>query len=181
MIITQSFAKNMGMYAAQSWHSLHIYQHRVFPRYGERVGAIHFVVSNAAAAANVLSQVKIIVRTNYSSPPCHGARVAGAVLNDPELCTTPPLISASLFCAHQFVPIVQVCNVDGGAYRHGPSYSHHAICARFGSSGLTSSFHAAIMQKQHYATFDPKLLRPTVPLELGRTFPRSRACSRSRA
>jgi aspartate/tyrosine/aromatic aminotransferase len=58
-------------------------------RYGERVGAIHFVVSNAAAAANVLSQVKIIVRTNYSSPPCHGARVAGAVLNDPELCTAP--------------------------------------------------------------------------------------------
>lgn len=66
IIITQSFAKNMGMY-------------------GERVGAIHFVTSNAAAAANVLSQVKIIVRTNYSSPPCHGARVAAAVLNDPEL------------------------------------------------------------------------------------------------
>jgi aromatic-amino-acid transaminase len=71
----------------------------IFLRYGERVGAIHFVVSNAAAAANVLSQVKIIVRTNYSSPPCHGARVAGAVLNDPELCPPPTLISAVLFCS----------------------------------------------------------------------------------
>ena len=73
-----------------------------FLRYGERVGAIHFVVSNAAAAANVLSQVKIIVRTNYSSPPCHGARVAGAVLNDPELCTPPTLTSTILSCSLHF-------------------------------------------------------------------------------
>lgn len=78
----------------------------IFLRYGERVGAIHFVVANAAAAANVLSQVKIIVRTNYSSPPCHGARVAGAVLNDPELCAPPTLVSTIIFfpllCAGKF-------------------------------------------------------------------------------
>ena len=33
----------------------------------------------------MLSQLKIMIRTNYSNPPTHGAAVVAAVLNDPEL------------------------------------------------------------------------------------------------
>ena len=53
--------------------------------YGERTGALHFVCADKDTAARVLSQVKITVRVNYSSPPKHGARIASAILNQPEL------------------------------------------------------------------------------------------------
>lgn len=66
MIIAQSFAKIMGLY-------------------GERTGALHVVCGNTKTAGKVLSQLKIIIRTNYSSPPAHGARIASLVLNDVSL------------------------------------------------------------------------------------------------
>ena len=31
-----------------------------------------------------MSQIKIVVRTNYSSPPIHGARIAGRILMNVE-------------------------------------------------------------------------------------------------
>jgi Aspartate/tyrosine/aromatic aminotransferase len=33
----------------------------------------------------VLSQLKIVIRANYSNPPTHGAQVVATVLNTPEL------------------------------------------------------------------------------------------------
>jgi aromatic-amino-acid transaminase len=36
-------------------------------------------------AARVLSQLKIVIRTNYSNPPIHGGAVVAAVLNTPAL------------------------------------------------------------------------------------------------
>lgn len=56
-----------------------------FSLYGERVGALSIVTQNADESARVLSQVKRVIRTNYSSPPTHGASVVASVLNDPEL------------------------------------------------------------------------------------------------
>ena len=53
--------------------------------YGERVGALSLVCVDADEAARVLSQVKIVIRTNYSNPPTHGAKLAAGVLTDPEL------------------------------------------------------------------------------------------------
>jgi len=53
--------------------------------YGERTGALHFLCQDKETAARVLSQVKIIIRVNYSSPPSHGARIASAILNDLSL------------------------------------------------------------------------------------------------
>jgi aromatic-amino-acid transaminase len=38
-------------------------------------------------AARVLSQLKIVIRTNYSNPPTHGAQVVATVLNTPALRT----------------------------------------------------------------------------------------------
>lgn len=56
-----------------------------FSLYGERVGALSLVTGNADEAARVLSQVKRVIRSNYSNPPTHGARVIETVLGSPEL------------------------------------------------------------------------------------------------
>ncbi|HBZ04861.1 MULTISPECIES: amino acid aminotransferase [Massilia] len=56
-----------------------------FSLYGERVGALSVVASNAEEAARLLSQLKRVVRTNYSNPPIHGGKVVATVLSTPEL------------------------------------------------------------------------------------------------
>jgi aromatic-amino-acid transaminase len=56
-----------------------------FSLYGERVGALTVVTNSRDETARVLSQVKRVVRTNYSNPPTHGAAVVAAVLQSPEL------------------------------------------------------------------------------------------------
>ena len=56
-----------------------------FSLYGERVGALSVVASNKEEADRVLSQLKIVIRTNYSNPPTHGGAVVAAVLGNPEL------------------------------------------------------------------------------------------------
>jgi aspartate aminotransferase len=64
--VTQSFAKNMGLY-------------------GERFGMIHIVTANSQVAEKVLSQLKIVIRPMYSSPPVHGAKIVERVLSDHTL------------------------------------------------------------------------------------------------
>nr|CAH8862860.1 unnamed protein product [Trichobilharzia regenti] len=66
MLLTQSFAKNMGLY-------------------GERVGAFTLVCSSAEEAERCLSQIKIIIRPMYSNPPIHGARIAAELMSNQEL------------------------------------------------------------------------------------------------
>jgi len=56
-----------------------------FSLYGERVGALTIVTENKEASTRVLSQVKRVVRTNYSNPPTHGGAIVAAVLSDPAL------------------------------------------------------------------------------------------------
>ena len=56
-----------------------------FSLYGERVGALSVLCSDREEASRVLSQLKIVIRTNYSNPPTHGGAVVAAVLNTPEL------------------------------------------------------------------------------------------------
>merc|ERR1712118_463652 len=65
-VLTQSFAKNFGLY-------------------GERIGVLHFVCADKERADAVLSQVKLVVRPMYSSPPKQGAALVAKVLGDPEL------------------------------------------------------------------------------------------------
>ncbi|MCW5595039.1 MAG: aspartate/tyrosine/aromatic aminotransferase [Rhodocyclaceae bacterium] len=59
-----------------------------FSLYGERVGALSIVTASKEESVRVLSQVKRIVRTNYSNPPTHGGAVVAAVLASPELRKT---------------------------------------------------------------------------------------------
>lgn len=58
-----------------------------FSLYGERVGALSIVTESTEESGRVLSQLKRVIRTNYSNPPTHGATVVGLVLNTPELNT----------------------------------------------------------------------------------------------
>ena len=56
-----------------------------FSLYGERVGALSIVTGSKDETNRGLSQLKRVIRTNYSNPPTHGASVVAAVLNTPEL------------------------------------------------------------------------------------------------
>ena len=61
--LSQSFAKNMGLY-------------------GERIGTFSLVTADPEEKARVESQLKIIIRPMYSTPPLHGARTVNAILSD---------------------------------------------------------------------------------------------------
>jgi len=56
-----------------------------FSLYGERVGALSVVTGGPEEAKRVLSQLKRIVRTNYSNPPTHGCQIVATVLGNPQL------------------------------------------------------------------------------------------------
>ncbi|MFT3777248.1 MAG: amino acid aminotransferase [Ottowia sp.] len=56
-----------------------------FSLYGERVGALSVLCASKDEADKVLSQLKIMIRTNYSNPPTHGGAVVAMVLGDPKL------------------------------------------------------------------------------------------------
>ncbi|MBC7498990.1 MAG: aspartate/tyrosine/aromatic aminotransferase [Herminiimonas sp.] len=58
-----------------------------FSLYGERVGALSIVAVSAEEASRVLSQLKRVIRTNYSNPPMHGGQVVAMALATPELRT----------------------------------------------------------------------------------------------
>ena len=56
-----------------------------FSLYGERVGALSVIGQTSEEAARVLSQLKRVVRTNYSSPPTLGGQIVAKILTTPEL------------------------------------------------------------------------------------------------
>jgi len=56
-----------------------------FSLYRERVGALTLITASAEEAKRTLSQLKRVIRTNYSNPPSHGAQVVATVLGDTDL------------------------------------------------------------------------------------------------
>jgi len=64
LFVCQSFAKNLGLY-------------------GERIGMLHVVCGSPQEAKAVLSQLKMVIRPMYSSPPIHGAHLVEKILGDP--------------------------------------------------------------------------------------------------
>ena len=56
-----------------------------FSLYGERVGALSIVCPTKEESGRVLSQLKRVIRSNYSNPPTHGAQVVATVLTTPAL------------------------------------------------------------------------------------------------
>jgi aromatic-amino-acid transaminase len=77
-VIGQFLASGVDFFVATSFS-------KSFSLYGERVGALSVVCSNKDEVARVLSQLKIVIRTNYSNPPIHGAQVVANVLSAPDL------------------------------------------------------------------------------------------------
>jgi aromatic-amino-acid transaminase len=76
--VAKFLASGVGFFVATSFS-------KSFSLYGERVGALSVVCSSKDEADRVLSQLKIVIRTNYSNPPTHGAQVVANVLSDPAL------------------------------------------------------------------------------------------------
>ncbi|KKY13502.1 putative aspartate aminotransferase [Diplodia seriata] len=66
MLVCQSFSKNAGLYS-------------------ERVGALHVLCGSARVAANVLDQLRSLVRWEVSLSPAYGAELVSIVLGDEEL------------------------------------------------------------------------------------------------
>jgi len=66
LFVSQSFAKNFGLY-------------------GERVGTFNITCGSPETVKNVMSQLDVIIRNLYSNPPKHGANIVKTVLSDPAL------------------------------------------------------------------------------------------------
>lgn len=66
LLISQSFAKNFGLY-------------------GERAGTFSLTCGSKEEVTNCLSQLDLIIRNLYSNPPKHGANIVRIVLQNPEL------------------------------------------------------------------------------------------------
>ncbi len=77
-VIDRFVASGMDFFVSTSFS-------KSFSLYGERVGALSVVCESKDAAARVLSQLKRVIRTNYSNPPIHGAQVVATVLTTPAL------------------------------------------------------------------------------------------------
>jgi aromatic-amino-acid transaminase len=77
-VIGQFLASGVDFFVSTSFS-------KSFSLYGERVGALSVVCSSKDECARVLSQLKIVIRTNYSNPPTFGAQVVSTVLNTPAL------------------------------------------------------------------------------------------------
>jgi aromatic-amino-acid transaminase len=77
-VVQQFMASGLDFFVSTSFS-------KSFSLYGERVGALSVVCADASEAARVLSQLKIVIRTNYSNPPSFGATLVATVLNTPAL------------------------------------------------------------------------------------------------
>jgi aromatic-amino-acid transaminase len=107
-----------------------------FSLYGERVGALSIVASDRDEAARVLSQVKRLVRGNYSSPPTFGAQIVTAILNSAELCT---LWESELGTMRERIRTIRRALVDRLAQRVPGADFRFVLAQRgmFSYSGLT--------------------------------------------
>ena len=77
-VVVRQFASTPGpLFVSNSFS-------KSFSLYGERVGALSVVSADRDEAGRVLSQLKRVVRANYSTPPTHGGQIVASVLSDPK-------------------------------------------------------------------------------------------------
>ncbi len=77
-VVQQFLASGIDLFVSTSFS-------KSFSLYGERVGALSVVCKSRDEAARVLSQLKIVIRSNYSTPPTFGAQIVAHVLTTPAL------------------------------------------------------------------------------------------------
>lgn len=66
LLIASSYSKNFGLY-------------------NERIGALILIAKNADIADKAFSQIKTLIRANYSNPPALGGHIVSYILNNPEM------------------------------------------------------------------------------------------------
>lgn len=66
LLIASSYSKNFGLY-------------------NERIGALTLIAKNADIADKAFSQIKTLIRANYSNPPALGGHIVSYILNNPEM------------------------------------------------------------------------------------------------
>lgn len=66
LLVANSFSKNFGLY-------------------NERIGGLTLVATTPESTEQAFSQVKRMIRANYSNPPAHGGEVVATILGDAEL------------------------------------------------------------------------------------------------
>lgn len=66
LLVCSSYSKNFGLY-------------------NERIGALTLQAGNAEIAEKTFSQIKSVIRANYSNPPAHGAAIVSTILSNPSL------------------------------------------------------------------------------------------------
>jgi aspartate aminotransferase len=66
LFVATSYSKNMGLYS-------------------ERVGGLFSVAPTKAISDKIGSQLRVLIRGNYSTPPAHGARIVSTILQNSEL------------------------------------------------------------------------------------------------
>jgi len=109
-----------------------------FSLYGERVGALTLVCSSKEESARVLSQLKLVIRTNYSNPPTHGGAIVARILNTPALRT---LWDEELASMRERIRAMRVQLVQA-LKDHGVKQNFDFVLAQrgmFSYSGLTSA------------------------------------------
>jgi aromatic-amino-acid transaminase len=108
-----------------------------FSLYGERVGALSVVCASSDEASRLQSQLKRVVRTNYSSPPTHGATLVSMVLNDATLRTQ---WEAELAMMRERIKQMRLALVDG-LKQHGVKNDFEFVKQQrgmFSYSGITA-------------------------------------------
>lgn len=141
IILSQSFAKNMGLY-------------------GMRTGALHIVTGSPEEKSNVVDKLKTLIRPMYSSPPVEGARIVTDVVNDPLLYRlwTSELKVMSERIANMRAQLVNAL-ASAGSVR---DWSHITKqIGMFGYTGLDSSQVNRMISQYHiYLTQDGRISIP---------------------
>ena len=109
-----------------------------FSLYGERVGALTVVAANKDEAGRVLSQVKRVIRSNYSNPPMHGGQIVATILNTVELRA---LWEAELATMRDRIKLVRARMVET-LHERAPNADFRFVLAQrgmFSYSGLTKA------------------------------------------
>jgi len=107
-----------------------------FSLYGERVGALSVLCQDKDECSRVLSQLKIMIRTNYSNPPIHGGMVCAMVLNTPELRTLWEKELGDMRARIKQMRIALVEKLKGAGVKQDMSFITDQI-GMFSYSGLT--------------------------------------------
>ncbi|CAN1215113.1 Aspartate aminotransferase, cytoplasmic, partial [Linum perenne] len=137
-LVAQSYAKNMGLY-------------------GERVGALSIVCKTADVASRVESQLKLVIRPMYSSPPIHGASIVATILKDSDMYKQWTMELKAM--ADRILSMRQQL-FDALSTRGTPGDWSHIIkqIGMFTFTGLNSEQVAFMTKEYHiYMTFDGRI------------------------